>query len=434
MTVTRMPFTLIDETFVHADDPSQPVTVQVEARVVGSLDQQRLRSAVRLAASRHPLARARLEPWTEDAVGYEWLVDPEPQVDPLRTMVVDDPDDLDGVRAEFYSVPINLFESPPFRVRHVRSQSGDVVMLSIHHSASDGMGALRLLQSILRAYGGGPDPTPDLEPTEARRLAVPTSRPTLDEQVHSGRMELQRLTRLASLPASLTEDEKTGRPGYGFRTLTVPLAPIIAAPRREAAGATVNDVLLAAASLAAGQWITEHGARADRVAVQMPINARPEAWSREMVANLVISDSVSTTARERQSVERCLTVVAGWTEAVKRRGPGPALAALDKMPRFAVAGRRAATQWAMRTTGRLAETLVLSNLGRIPDDFVAGVDLRAVGFSPPGPMPYGLGVGAVAVGDDLVLTLRHRWTLWSTDANDRFATILGEALDEITRA
>jgi NRPS condensation-like uncharacterized protein len=434
MVITRMPFNVIDETFVHTDDPAEPVTVQIEARVAGSLESDRLRAAVGAAMTTHPLARARLEPWTDDAVGYEWIIDAEPQVEPIRTVPADRDTDLDRLRSEFYSVPLNLFESPPLRVRHVRHPDGDLVMVSIHHSASDGMGAVRLLQSMLRAYADVEDPTPDFDPVEARQLAVPTSGPTLDEQLHSGRMELQRLTRLGSLPARLTPEGETTHPGYGFRTTRVPLAPVVAAPLRKATGATVNDMLIAAASRAAGRWIEEHDARADRVAIQMPINARPPEWGREMVANMVTGDNVSTTARERTSAEHCLTVVAGWTAAVKQRGPGPALAALDKMPRFAVAGRRAATQWAIRAAGRLAETLVLSNLGRIPDDFVAGdaLELTEVVFSPPAPMPYGLGLGAVALGDELVLTLRHRWTLWSTEANDRFAAILVEELDELT--
>jgi NRPS condensation-like uncharacterized protein len=434
MAPTRLPFTIIDETFVHADDPSEPVTVHIEARVAGPLDGRRLRDAVGRALARHPLARARLEPWTDDAVGYEWIVDEEPQVDPVRTESVGRDVDLDRLRSELSSVPLNLFESPPLRVRHLAHPDGDVVMVSIHHSASDGMGALRLLQSILRGYADVDDPMPDIDPAEARRLVVPAAPPSLDEQLHSGRMELQRLTRLTALPARLTPDGETTRPGYGFRTLRVPLAPIVSAPLREVTGATVNDLLIAAASLAAGRWIEEHGAAAGRVAVQMPINARPAAWSRETVANLVTGDSVSTSAAERADPAHCLTAVAGWTEAVKKRGPGPALAALDRMPRFAVAGRRAATKWARRNTGRLAETLVLSNLGRIPDDFVVGdgAGPTEVVFSPPAPMPYGLGIGAVALGDELVLALRHRWTLWSTAADDRFATILREELDRLT--
>ncbi len=106
------------------------------------------------------------------------------------------------------------------------------------------------------------------------------------------------------------------------------------------------------------------------------------------------------------------------------------------MPTFAVAGRRAATQWAMRTGGAIAETLVLSNLGRIPTDFVEGdhLSLTDVFFSPPAPMPLGLGLGAAALGDRLLLTLRHRWTLWSSDANDRFAAILRDELEQLTTA
>ncbi|MGI9601886.1 MAG: hypothetical protein ACR2QE_08375 [Acidimicrobiales bacterium] len=431
---TRLPFTIIDETFVHADDPAQPVTVQIEARAAGPLDRQRVAHAVQAALRVHPLARARQLPWSDGAVEYEWLIDDEAQVDPLALVTTDEGDDLDVLRADFYSRPLSLFESPPLRVRHVEHPDGDLIMVSVHHSAADGMGAIRFLQSVCRAYTGADDTTPDFDPAQARQLAVPTEPPGWSDRLHSGRMELQRLTRLGSLPARLAEHHPDSRAGYGFRTLRLPLEPIVSAPLRRSTGATVNDVLIAAAARAAGRWNNEHGDTASRVAVQMPINARPVAWSREMMANLVTGDSVSVNAADRASAEDCLRVVAGWTEAVKKRGPGPALAAMNNMPKFAVSGRRAATQWAMRAGRALAETLVLSNLGRVPDEFTGSESFRLtdVVFSPPAAMPFGLGVGAVALDDHLTLTLRHRWTLWDTAGNDRFAEILVDEIDQLT--
>ena len=431
MGATKLPFSIVDETFVHTDDRAEPVTVQIEAQVTGALDDDRLRRAVDTAMRHHPLSRARLEPWTDETLAYEWIIDDEPQADPLRTRPADADTDLDAVRSDFYSEPLTLFESPPLRVLHVPRPDGDRVMVSIHHSASDGMGALRWLQSLLRALADADDPLPDFDLVEARRLAVPASGPTLGDRVRTGRLELQRLTRLGPLPARLSSDGETTHPGYGFTTMRLPLAPIVTAPLREATGATVNDVLIAAASLTAGRWIADHGGRADRVVVHMPINARPAEWSREVVANMVIADTASTTARERSGAESCLRAVAGWTEAVKQRGPGPAVAVLHSLPKFPVAGRRAATQWAKRAGGALADTLVLSNLGRIPGDFVEGegLELAEVCFSPPAPMPYGLGIGAAALGDKLVLTLRHRWALWSSSAAGQFGQLLAEELD-----
>jgi NRPS condensation-like uncharacterized protein len=361
------------------------------------------------------------------------LIDAEPQIEPVRAANIGDETNLDEVRAEFYSTPLSLFESPPFRVRHVQDPGGDWVMISIHHSASDGMGALRLLQSICREYAGDNDPTPDFDAVEARKLALQDTRPTLAKWLQTGRMELERLTRFGSLPARLTPQDETSEPGYGVRTLMLPLSPIVSAPLRLATGATVNDVLVSAAARAAGRWIEEHGKAADRVSVFMPINARPAGWSREIVANLVVGDIVSTTSRSRASAKQCLSAVAGWTDAVKNRGPGPALAALSKIRPFDVAGRRAATRFVMNSGARLADTLILSNLGLVSDDFVGGdgLQLSEVYFSPPSAMPCGLGLGAVALRDKLLLTLRYGRALWSSAAADHFSFILRDELDQL---
>jgi hypothetical protein len=52
------PLTVLDEFYLHMDRPDEPWSVQLEVRVDGSLDAERLVGAVRAAAGRHPLARA----------------------------------------------------------------------------------------------------------------------------------------------------------------------------------------------------------------------------------------------------------------------------------------------------------------------------------------------------------------------------------------
>ena len=73
----------------------------------------------------------------------------------------------------------------------------------------------------------------------------------------------------------------------------------------------------------------------------------------------------------------------------------------------------------------------MSNLGRIPDGEL-GLELRTVYFSPPAPIPYGLGIGAATVGDHLQLTLRHRCTLWSSAACDVFADLVTDGIGPLT--
>src|SRR3954469_17600844 len=51
---------ILDELYMHLDREDEPWSVHIEAQVEGSIDPERLLDAVREAARRHPIARARL--------------------------------------------------------------------------------------------------------------------------------------------------------------------------------------------------------------------------------------------------------------------------------------------------------------------------------------------------------------------------------------
>jgi len=54
--------------------------------------------------------------------------------------------------------------------------------LNVHHAAADGIGTLRFLRSILRAYNDQPDKTADIDALEARDLDQLYSASNLEEQ------------------------------------------------------------------------------------------------------------------------------------------------------------------------------------------------------------------------------------------------------------
>src|SRR5215471_4323248 len=159
MGTMKIPFNAMDEMFMHLDGPTRPLTVHLEVRVAGALDDDRVRTAVSDAVARHPLARARLLPWSSDAKAYEWLVDDELQLDPVRVTAIGPDGSIDDLRSEVSSTAITLFESPPFRLVLVHRPGGDHLVLAANHTGCDGIGALRLLQSVGRAYSRVPDPT-----------------------------------------------------------------------------------------------------------------------------------------------------------------------------------------------------------------------------------------------------------------------------------
>src|SRR3954453_1507396 len=64
----------LDELYLHLDRPDEPWGVHFEVVTRDALDDDRLREAIRTAASRHPIARARLADWRPTDTNYHWEI------------------------------------------------------------------------------------------------------------------------------------------------------------------------------------------------------------------------------------------------------------------------------------------------------------------------------------------------------------------------
>jgi NRPS condensation-like uncharacterized protein len=161
---------MLDESLLLLQETRASWNVQFELGTDHRLDEAELRQAVLACCRRHPLARARLVRSPRGETSYRWDFADEVDGDPLR--VVDCPDSaaLDRLRTELYTPPIALDTAPGFRVVLARRPGGDLVLLSASHILADGVGALRLMQTIVRAYRGEPDPPDPLPLAEARDL------------------------------------------------------------------------------------------------------------------------------------------------------------------------------------------------------------------------------------------------------------------------
>jgi NRPS condensation-like uncharacterized protein len=430
----KLPLSTLDEMFILLDEPVRPLTIQLEARVSGRLDEDRVRAAIHQATHNHPLARARLLPWTADARTYEWAIEDELQIDPLTVMDADVAGPLDDVRSALYSRTISLFESPPFRALLVHAAGGDYLMLAINHVMCDGIGALRLLQSIGRAYAGVPDPPFAHDPAEAFRLALPSDGPGLGDRIESGRLGLQQLAQMRSRAAKVAAKDPSPDAGYTVHTRSISTRPLVASEIRKQAGATMNDVLLAAVHRCLGEWNGRQGKKTGRIALSMPVNARPESWRTEVVCNLIASESVSTTRGQRATPETCLSAVTEWTEAVKRRGPGEALAMQARGLGGPVGRRRAFGKVMKVTAGILGGTSAVSNLGLVPPDWVdsAEFDVTELWVSPPA-VQTAIALGAISIADTIHLSFRASPASLSRAAVDEIADIVEQELHAFGR-
>lgn len=422
-----VPFNVVDEVVHLLDTEAEPWSIQLEVRVAGRLDEDRLRTALREALLRHPMARARkASTGRRRANQYCWEITPEPELDPLRALHADDDEALNVLRSELQGRSVPLTESPPLRLWLVHAPGGDTLMVNANHAAMDGFGVLRFVRSVARAYAQEPDPVPDVDPLEARNIGMLVGADDTPTKLRRALL-LAEKARDALVPTARTaRDGGTDRPGYGFHHVRFSEDQTRRLVDKELPG-TVNDVLVAALQLAIAGWNEEHGAEPRRIGVMVPVNMRPAEWRQEVVGNLLLPVRVVTRRGERSSPLATLEAVARQSRRVKEGGTGGALIeVLGRSPSFPV-GFKEATSPALRVLGsRVADSALLSNLATLdePPSFAGAADAgetREVWFSAPARMPLGVSVGIVTVVGHLHAAFRYRHPQFDPDAARRFA-------------
>jgi NRPS condensation-like uncharacterized protein len=420
---TQIPFGLVDEAVHLLDTEAAPCSIQLEVRVAAGLDESRLRAALAQALGSHPMARARKMASRRSLRHDHWEIPPAVDLDPLR--VIDCPDNarLAATRAELQSRGVPLAESPPLRACLARHPDGDVLMLNVNHAAMDGYGALRVLQSVARAYAGQLDPAPKLSFLEARTFAERLTGADVPTRIRRYLALPEKLRDLLVPPARVAPDGGRNQAGYGFHHVSLSRAQTEALAGLEHAG-TVNDVLLAALHLAIQRWNSEHSRRCGRISVLVPANLRPSGWRDDVVGNFSLPARVSTSRQGRRSPHAALQALSAQTRRKKGPGMGTALIEiLGRSPLFPLWVKQV-TVMLLPLTGNLADTSMLSSLGRLDELPSFGPDAGAtveVWFSPPARMPLGLAIGAVTAAGRLHLAFRYRLRLFDADAARRFA-------------
>lgn len=417
----RVSFNLVDEVIQLLDTPAEPWSIQLEIRVAGHLDERRLRAALDAALRRHPIARARKAASHRAWNRNYWETSGDLDVDPLQVDRDADEAGLASIREQLFGLSVPLSQSPPLRVRLVRQRQGDTLMVNLHHAATDGIGGLRLLRSIARAYTGDSDPLPETNFLAARDLM---GRHAAADALTRARRYLalvERLRELIAPPARLAAHQGREDPGYGFHHVRLGVEETQDLAGFDHAG-SLNDLLVAALHLAIASWNEQRRAPGRRITVLVPSNLRPADQADEMVGNFSLPARISTTPRRRTSAAVTLAAVTAQTSRKQRSGMGTSLLEL-------LSWSWLLPLWVKRALvnafdQRFTDTAVLSNLGRMEDPPSFGDDggaATAVWFSAPARMPLGLSVGAVTVSGRLHLSFRYRHPQFGPEAARRFA-------------
>ncbi|HWC11745.1 MAG TPA: hypothetical protein VG455_11025 [Acidimicrobiales bacterium] len=423
----RLPFTVIDESVHLLDTAAEPWTIQCELGLEGRLDGDRLDRAVTAGLDRHPMARVRQLPARHRDRTWSWEVPAGADVEPLSTVEWDDEDTLNKARAEFYSLPVPLVESPPLRLRLARGLRRDVLMLSANHAAFDGFGCLRLLHSVARAYRGVDDPPPPVDLSEARDVVRLLDAGDPNTRRNRSRALADKATDLLSRPTPLAPDGGRDLPGFGFHQ--VALSEVATATLGDGK-ATVNDLLVAALHLAIDAWNAERHVRSGRIGVLVPMNFRPKEWRQDVVTNFVLNARVATSAAERRDPAGALEAVTKESERLKEGGGAALVEVLGGAGSLPLWAKEPLSPLLWLTGNRLVDSAILSNLGQVsePPSFGSdGGETTELWFSAPCRMPCAVSIGAATVEKRLHLAFRYRHAALGAAAARRFADCyLGE--------
>ncbi|MGH3547482.1 MAG: condensation domain-containing protein [Pseudonocardiaceae bacterium] len=425
-----LPSTMLDESLFILQETRATWNVQLELGADHRLDETRFRQAVLSCCRRHPMARARLTPTPQGETSYRWDFADEVEMDPLRVVECPDAAALYRLRTELYAPPIALDTTPGFRVALARRPGGDLVLLSASHVVADGVGALRLMQTIFRAYRGEPDP-PDPLPLEQARDLGSFLAPKTRSEKWSRQMEgLRRVRDALDPPSRIAVLGGSDSDGFGFvfRTLDIGETTTPGLTQR-ASGTTINDVLVAALHVAVQSWNVKHDVPTDRIGVQMPINVRPADRLWDVVSNLTSMVSVSTEPDDRTDLATATAAVAEQTYDMRRNdrayGLYDLLRVVKKTP---LPVKRAVPKLIHLAGDRFVDTAMLSNLGRIPEpptlDVEPDSESSELWFSPPCDPTCSVAIGVATVGQRLALVTRYRHEQFNADAAEEFTDLL----------
>lgn len=431
-TLTSVPLNLLDEHFLNLDQEREPWGVHLEVRVSGRLDPGRLSEAIRVAALRHPIARAQLAPAYPTDLSYRWDIVESLQQTPLTVVACADEALLADARERLYAVSPSVDIAPPFAVVLAHGPGGDTILLNLHHAAGDGVSAVRLMRSILRAYAGEDDPLPAFDPLSVRDVLALAAARSWDERVARRRALARAAARRLTPVTRVAHDVGERRPGSSFELMQFSLDETAAVFAKHDKHATVNDVLLAALATAIGRWNSDHGRYAGHLALTMPVNLRPAQWREEVVGNFASYVSVSLGSRDHRDLRRAIDVTADRTRRIKQdRLAGLIVELLVGPSLLPVAAKRRLHDLIPLTGNRVVDTASLSNLVVLDGWPVLGAGaggVEAVWFSPPVRAPLGAALGAATVGGRLHVAMRYPRTQFDPEGARAFAALYRDVL------
>ncbi len=421
-TQRSMRLTAIEESILLWERASVPWRFVYEV-AAPSLDPGRLRFAWRAALAGHEMGRQVLR---RTDTGAEWVpMDGPPDVGPIDVVPCPTEAHVQQVRDALLDLPVPLDGSPLVRVAIARRASDALQLASFSHVMSDGIGGIRLLRSVGRAYAGVADPAPAVDLATARRTLAPLPAGVTGlAQRWAGGLRLATQT---ALPRNRVAPQGGSRPGFGSVACVLDAAALDRARFR--LGASFDEHLLGALHVTIDRWNRARGAAAGRLGVAFGVNLRPASWALDVVANLAAFISVLSDAGQRTDLAEAIAAVRPQIAADVRLERARSVVESARLGSVLPIDLRARAL-AAAAPDRY-DSIAISNLGAVPDPptFVPGHPVE-LGVSPPAIPPVGLDLTVHTVGSAVRIDTGFRRERFDDDGarafTDAFAACLLE--------
>jgi NRPS condensation-like uncharacterized protein len=377
---TIVPMNCIDKVLLSYEVGQQRMTFHLILSIEGHLEPDRLNRALLSVVRLHPTMRTRLCSSlsrhfreVQEECGEKILEFSDSTVLPTA-------EDLNGAQTEYGKLisewinrPIELSRELPVRALLLRRDgAGYSLIFTFHHSAIDGLRAIRFIEEVLARY----------EHRDAFESALSAGLPKQrngDELIELARAERRRVPsfRRAMLCymfrfLALTPFRRSTRilnkgepsPEIDFCSGRLDSARFQQMKSRsKALGTTANDILMAAAFRAIEAWNRLHGKDSGKISLMVPVNVAHQE-QQNVAANLVSFISVATNRKDRRDPTQLLRKVNTESASALKRNRGSAYAYIYfayVLSRLPLAAMRVFAKWIKFPI--YADTVLHSNLG-----------------------------------------------------------------------
>jgi NRPS condensation-like uncharacterized protein len=208
---------------------------------------------------------------------------------------------------EWINRPLDTTKSFPFRVLLLKRGPGDCALVfTFHHSAVDGVRAVRLADDVISRYHNKP-PDESLLPQGVKRDGDELLQEAKTERARTEHFYREMLSHLFYFvfinplfhPARIFHDrsEPSGEVSFCSAKIT-PAEFLELKARSKSVGGTVNDILMAICFRSVDKWNRRHGKRTRKISFLVPIDiGSPDLNG--IISNQISYISFSTSAKDR---------------------------------------------------------------------------------------------------------------------------------------